>query len=373
MKVLLSAGMIQGGRSGVGRYVTRVADGLVEKGVDLTIAGLGADRDLFPKVDDDHWLEIPESSTEGVRNLLWHQRHLPGEAVSRGMDLVHIPSYRRILWKCPVRQVSTIHDCAPFVLRDKYGLMRGLFGRWLTPFVARRCQQVITVSGYTAGHINKYLKVPKDRIEVVWNGIDHDLFQPASPEAIADFRKREQMDRPYFVYVSRLEHPGKNHVRLIEAYEEFRRKVEGKLPSGDIPELVFIGSDWQGSEVIRKRAAESPLAADIRFAGFVADEDLPLWYGGAKGMVMPSLFEGFGLPLVEAMACGCPVIASDIEVFREVAGENAIFVDPQSKNSISEALQQLVERDGEAQEASRSDGIQRSQAHRATCRRPSRE
>ncbi|MGB0745273.1 MAG: glycosyltransferase, partial [Opitutales bacterium] len=149
-KVLLSAGMIQGGLSGVGRYVVELA-GRISKmdTVSLHIAGLEADRQLFPDIADSRWVPIPESASGGLKNLIWHQFKLPKLLKEGKFDLVHIPSYRRILAFCPVRQLATIHDCAPFRLRDKYGALRGLFGRQLAPWMARRCEHVLSVSEFT--------------------------------------------------------------------------------------------------------------------------------------------------------------------------------------------------------------------------------
>ena len=125
-KVLLSAGMIQGGLSGVGRYVVELANRIaLMEGVELHVAGLDSDRSLFPDVPDACWISIPPSSGGGVKNLIWHQRRLPRILREGGFDLLHIPSYRRIVAFCPVSQLATIHDCAPFRLRDKYGALRG--------------------------------------------------------------------------------------------------------------------------------------------------------------------------------------------------------------------------------------------------------
>ncbi len=142
---------------------------------------------------------------------------------------------------------------------------------------------------------------------------------------------------PYFIYLARLEHPGKNHVRLIEAFESFC----AQHPSSP-HELLLGGADWHGAEVIHERIAASPCRGRIRALGFVGNDDLPLWYAGAAAMVYPSLFEGFGLPPIEAMASGCPVISSVCGSLGEVVGDAARVVDPLSPADMAEALAELA-------------------------------
>lgn len=220
MKVLLSGGMIQGGRSGVGRYVICLAEALVAEHpeVELHIAGLDEDRALFPFIRDDRWLTIPPRFARGPFNLLWHQAMLPKLLEQGGYDVVHIPSYRRMLAFSPIPQVATIHDCAPFVLRGKYDMFRGFFGRGMVPAIARKVPRIIAVSETTRQDIIRFMKVPGERIVTVPNGIDHAMFKLQDPAEIAAFRQRKNLSKPYLLYVARLEHPAKNHVRLIEAF-----------------------------------------------------------------------------------------------------------------------------------------------------------
>jgi glycosyltransferase involved in cell wall biosynthesis len=126
-------------------------------------------------------------------------------------------------------------------------------------------------------------------------------------------------------------------VRLIEAFEQ----LVAARP--DLPhDLVLAGADWHGADDIHARVAASPVRARIRTTGFVAAGDLPLWYAGAALLAYPSLFEGFGLPPVEAMACGCPVVCSDRGSLGEVVGDAALIVDPEKPSDISAALAQMI-------------------------------
>ncbi|MFT3990846.1 MAG: glycosyltransferase family 1 protein [Luteolibacter sp.] len=353
MKVLISAGMIQGGKSGVGRYVISLAEAMVreQKDVDLYVAGLDADRHLFPWINDARWVSIPADAAGGAKNLLWHQLRLNAEVSRIGIELVHIPSYRRMLWSCVVPQVATIHDCAPFILREKYDFARGFFGRTIVPIIARRVQHVIAVSETTGHDIVRWMKVPQQRVTVIPNGIDHEMFRPQDPAAIDAFRQRMKLDKPFFLYVARLEHPAKNHLRLIRAFEQVA--ADGSF-QGD---LILPGAPWHGSEIIEQAVAESPYKDRIRLAGFVSNDDLPLWYAAADALVFPSLMEGFGLPLLESQACGTRIACANSTSLPEVAGPAGILFDGLDETSIASAMRELATMDEAERKQRETEGI----------------
>jgi len=153
------------------------------------------------------------------------------------------------------------------------------------------------------------------------------------PEIAAALASSFQQTRPYFLYLARLEHPAKNHVRLIEAFERFAAAHPGR---GE--DLIFGGADWHGAEVIHQRIGASRCGDRIRSLGFVGKSDLQALYGGATAMIYPSLFEGFGLPPIEAMACGCPVISSPRGSLREVVGDAAYLIDPEDVGDMAAGL-----------------------------------
>ncbi|MBK1882420.1 glycosyltransferase family 4 protein [Luteolibacter pohnpeiensis] len=339
LKVLLSAGMIQGGRSGVGRYVICLAEAMVKEQpqVELFIAGFDQDRGLFPWIDQSHWVSIPEKMSGGAQNLLWHQLSLGNIAKHLGADLLHIPSYRRMLIQSPVPQVATIHDCAPFVLRDKYDFARGFFGRVLVPWIARRVPEIIAVSETTGSDIVHFMKVAKEQVTVIPNGMDHTMFRILNEDAIQAFKKRKGLEQPFFLYVARLEHPAKNHLRLINAFEKL---IENDGFSG---QLVLPGAPWHGSEVIEEAVRSSPHRERIRLEGFVDNDDLPLWYAAAEALVFPSLMEGFGLPLLEAQACGTRIACANSTSLPEVAGPAGLLFDGLDEESIYESMKTLAE------------------------------
>lgn len=353
MKVGISTSVIQRGRSGVGQYVLALVRAFQRSGTNaqFTLFVLEEDLPLFDFVKGEmEIVPVPESERPAVRNILWHQRRLPDLARRHALDILHVPSYRRLLWPRPCKLVATIHDLAPFRLAGKYDWKRMFYGRVVARRLAGRADRIIAVSHHTAADILQFFKVPSNRISVIHNGIDHDRFSPAPSGGGATLPGKLYSDRPFFLYVARLEHPGKNHVRLVRAFEIFKERT------GSNWQLVLGGADWHGAEVIHEAVRRSRCAQDIRTLGFVSDTDLPSLYRAASVFVYPSLFEGFGLPPIEAMACGCPVVCSDRGALGEVIGSAAAVVDPENVESMAEALSRVA-RDSRLRETMRAEGI----------------
>jgi len=322
--------MIQRGQTGVAQYIFSLVRAMLprcgEDGHKLTLFVLENDLPLFGFASGAVRLTaVSEKFRPAINNIFWHQTILPGLARKDHFDVLHVPSYRRLLWPRPCPMVATIHDLAPFHVNKKYDLARMFYGRVVVPQLARRQDQVVAVSEYTARDIARFFKLPLKRLTVIHNGVQHDRFFPGDPARARDWAARRYgLDRPFFLYVARLEHPGKNHVRLISAFERF------KSATGSEWQLAFAGSDWHGAREIHSAIEQSPCASDIRCLGFVPDEDLPDLYRAAGAFVYPSLFEGFGMPPIEAMACGCPVISSARGALGEVIGSAAAVVDPEN-------------------------------------------
>ena len=336
LRVGITTSVIQRGKTGVAQYVFALVRALIEEGEqhDFTLFVLEEDLPLFAFAADRMTIvSVKEKWRPAVRNILWHQVQLPRLAKSLKLDVLHVPSYRRMLWRRPCATVATIHDLAPFHVKGKYDLARMIYGRVAARQLARRQDKVVSISSNTARDIERFFGLPMSRQTVVLNGLDHERFHPGdSALARADATSQWKLDAPYFLYISRLEHPAKNHVRLIEAFNRF------KASSGSRWLLALGGSDWHGAEVIHQMAAQSPYAKDIRFLGFVSDQALPNLYRAAGAFVYPSLFEGFGMPPGEAMACGCPVISSTRGALAEVVGQAAVHINPDDVESITQAL-----------------------------------
>ncbi|MFZ4680975.1 MAG: glycosyltransferase family 4 protein [Terrimicrobiaceae bacterium] len=358
MKVGLSVSVIQRGKSGVATYVGGLLKGMAAIGwpVEITLFGLDEDREWFaPWLTHCEWVGVPEQVRPAVKNIFWHQTALPGLLRRQGCDVLHIPSYRRIVAAPGIPQVVTIHDLAPFRLAGKYDRLRMFYGRQVVKRLARRATEVTAVSEATAADIREFFDIPPERLSVIYNGIEHGRFFSLPPEEV---RRRlpvtADWKEPWWIYVARLEYPGKNHLRLLSAFEA----VCAADPSS-AARLVLAGADWHGAGEIHQAIASSPVRDRIHCAGFVPDEDLPAWYSGARALVFPSLFEGFGLPPLEAMACGCPVLSSDRGSLLEVTGGAAEIFDPENTGAIAAAMQNLLA-SADHQNALRQAGLARA-------------
>ena len=308
MRVALSTSAIQRGKSGVGQYVLALVRALLQCAGDhrLVLFVLGGCAAIPVRGGSRRDRDGAGTAPARAEEHPVASRRLPGWLRRQRIHVLHVPSYRRLLFRSHCPRVATIHNLAPFHVRAKYDAARMFYGRVVVKRLARRQHKIITISQHTARDVERFFDIPLRRQHVIYNGIDHARFHPGHREqAAAAVAARFHLDAPFFLFVSRLEHPAKNHVRLIQAFNQFKARTRS-------PWLLALGgSDWHGVEFIRAAAAESPFAQDIRFLGFVDDPSLPDLYRAAETMVYPSLFEGFGFPPIEAMACGCPVISSN--------------------------------------------------------------
>ena len=358
MNIGFSTSVIQKGKTGVAQYVFALLDAL--KNADAKhrfhLFVLEGDVPLFDFVRNHMSIvTVPERFRSPAKNIAWHQTVLPRLARELSLDVLHVPSYRRMVWSHPCALVATIHDLAPFHVANKYDWKRMIYGRVVARQLAHRQHQIIAISQNTGNDIRHYFQIPSDRITVIHNGLDHNRFTVGNHEcARTAICRKHGISAPFFLYVARLEHPAKNHVRLIEAFDAFKKET------GSEWRLVFGGSDWHGAEEIHRRIQASPFASEIHNLGFVDPAELPTLYRAAGAFVYPSLFEGFGLPPVEAMACGCPVISSTRGSLKEVIGNAAAVVEPESVQSIHSALAEIAGR-AELRNALIEEGLQQAQ------------
>lgn len=363
MNIGFSTFVLQGGRSGVGTYIRNLLRFLQEEDLqnryDLLMSDDEADMVPLTNPNFSHTL-YPPFLAKPVPNLLWHNLKLH----QKQYDLLHIPSFRRIPLLKRTRIVATVHDLAAFSIDQKYDRARMFFNREIVPSMIRKADHVIAVSQATREDLIRILGYPEEKISVVYSGIDHALYRPvAKDDARRQLTRLHQLEKPFFVYVSRLEYPAKNHVRLIEAFERF------KLENDSAHQLVFAGADWSGADAIHARAAESPVREDIVFLGYVPIHSLPLLYGGCDLMIYPSLFEGFGFPVAEALACGAPVLCSDIPSLKEIAGELVPTFNPIDTNALFQALESAVSKGWSAAQRARGMELARTFDWRDTARR----
>ncbi len=282
-------------------------------------------------------LDVSERYSNALLNVAWHQLSLPGICRSRDYDVLFLPAAsRRTPFWVPCPTIGTVHDLSAFHVLGKYDQARSYYQTSVLPRLFKRLTHIIAISESTKRDIQEFVGISDDRISVIHHAADTNIFYPRDREASLNAVRSYGVRAPYIVYTSRIESPGKNHVRLIRAFEQLKRQEE--IPH----QLVLAGSDWHGAEEVHGAAENSPFSKDICLTGFVKGQDLPSLYCGADMLVFPSLFEGFGLPILEAMACGVPVACSDISSMPEIAGDAAVLFDPLEVESIADGMFSIV-------------------------------
>jgi glycosyltransferase involved in cell wall biosynthesis len=237
--------------------------------------------------------------------------------------------------RAPVPTVMVVHDIAYKYMRHHFSaLMRSYFDYYVPKFV-QKAQRIVTVSEFSKQDIIKQLGVSPDKIAVSYNGCK-DNFKPLNESDQAAVRLQYAEDQAYFLYVGSI-HPRKNVHRLIQAFDQFKIQTQS-------PVKLLIGGRfaWQTGEV-KDAYDQAIFKRDIQLLGYVSDQELPRLVGAALALVYVSLFEGFGVPLLEAMFCEVPIITSNVSAMPEVAGEAAWLVDPTDVNAIANAMQLLYE------------------------------
>lgn len=340
MNIGFSSFVLQGGKTGVASYIVNLIQSLerVDQVNTYDVMLPESESALIPLHSPRfRKTTIPDRLCRPVPNILWHNMVLPGRSRREGYDLVHVPSYRRLPLRKGTRIVATVHDLATLHIDAKYDAARMFYNRRVVPSLIRRADHIITVSQYTADDIVNLVGYPRDRISVIYSGINQQSYFPVpAEEARARLVEKYRLEAPFIVFVSRVEHPAKNHVRLIQAFERLKAANPSDL------KLVLAGADWNGAEAVKACAAVSPASRDIVFTGFVPLADLPFFYSACELMVYPSLFEGFGFPIVEALACGAPVICSNTSSMQEIAGDCVPKFNPISLEEIEGRMNEAL-------------------------------
>ena len=268
------------------------------------------------------------------------------------VDVLHVQYTAPPFAPCPV--VSTIHDLAFEHLPETFNRRSWMQLRFTVRRTARRAAHIITVSEYSRQDISKTYGIAPEQITVTPEAAAPHFAPVTTESELKRVRKSYGIQRDYILSLCSIQ-PRKNLVRLIEAYSDLRQAHQD-VP---LPQLVLAGKKgWLESEIFRS-AERSPFKSDILFTGYVPENDLPALYSAAICFAYPSYFEGFGLPVLEAMQCGTPVIAANRTSLPEIVGDTGILFDPFSKEELSRALALLVN-DASVRDSLRLQGIERA-------------
>jgi glycosyltransferase involved in cell wall biosynthesis len=270
-------------------------------------------------------------SREG--RLWWEQARLPGALTRLGVDVLHSTHHTLPLRPMRARRVVTVHDLTFHRIPERYPPARRLYMRTMTRLAARVADAIIVPSMTVRGDVIDLLHIDAAKVHAVYEAAGAQ-YRPLDREASMAVARRCGVDRPFVLSVGSRE-PGKNRARLIRAMRDLRAEGIDRA-------LLVVGQKAWKYEEERMLARQLGMDDRVSFAGYVAAEDLPALYAAADLFAFPSLYEGFGVPVLEAMACGAPVLTSNVSATAEVAGEAALLVDPLSVGSIRDGLRSLL-------------------------------
>jgi glycosyltransferase involved in cell wall biosynthesis len=286
-------------------------------------------------------------TTRPLVRIVWEQLVQPFVLRQEKIDLLHSLAFvTPLLSPCP--SVITIYDLGFLIFPQGFRHSKRLYLTLLTRPSARKARRIITISESTKRDTVRLLGVSSEKVDIVYCGVDK-AFHPFPEGEVASFRQKHGLPERIILFVGTIE-PRKNVVRLIEAYSRLR--------DGQVKLVIGGARGWLYEEVFA-RVEELDLAGDVLFPGYIPPDELRLWYNAAELFVYPSLYEGFGLPPLEAMACGTPVLTSNVSSLPEVVGEAGLTVDPMDSEGLAEAMNQVLG-DGALRQSMRERGLARA-------------
>lgn len=333
-RVLLDATAIPPNRAGVGRYVEEIARVLSARGYPLAVVTQARDAEHFAELAPRARIEAaPESIASTARRLAWEQTGLPSLARRIRAEVIHSPHYTMPL-AAGVPVVVTLHDATFFSDPSVHVPVKRHFFRTWTRLSLARAAECLVVSQASADELVTWAGADRRRLTVAPLGVDHQRFRPPTAREKHDAAAHLGLDgRPYLAFLATLE-PRKNVPALIRGFV----RASAELP--DPPALVLAGAPgWD--EQVDPALADVPAGLTVLKPGYLPLEDLPGYLGGAELVCYPSLGEGFGLPVLEAMACGAPVLTTRLLSLPEVGGD-AVAYTGTSEEEIAQAIVSLL-------------------------------
>lgn len=323
---------VRPGATGVGRSVAQLAAHMAAAAPQrrfCLLALRGADLGALAKLANVEMVRVPFDMTQHPGNEWWLNARLRPLLGALGADLYHGPAFHAP-WRDPgVPVVVTVHDLTVFESRTYYSARFRYYMQWMIRLAVRRASRVVAVSEAVRQALLKRLGLAPARVAVVPHGAPPGLEPPAPAERVRAFREQLGLPERYILSIGALE-PRKNAIGLARAV--------ARIPQSERPLLVWAGAEGRRSRAIHESMLRLLGPDGLRWLSRIDDADLALLRCGAAALAGPSFSEGFGLPILEAMAGGLPVVCSDIPAHREVAGDSALFADPSDPQSWAERL-----------------------------------
>jgi len=338
-------------RAGLSRFIYNLLSHLPQADGDLSyVAFLGDDRARFPG-----WQRCvsPLPTANPLVRVLWEQIAQPWAAWREKLDLLHAPAYvGPLAAPCPL--VVTVHDLSFYVHPEAFRPLNRLYLQRFTRWSVAQAAAVTADSEGTRNDLVRLLGVPRDKVTVIPPGVGQDM-QPLDEDRVKAFRRSHALPERMILYLGTLE-PRKNLVCLLEAYALLRARPRFAH------RLVVAGGKGWYYDRIYAQVERLGLGGEVLFPGYVPDAELALWYNAADLFVYPSLYEGFGLPPVEAMACGTPVVVSNAPSLPEVVGSAGLAVDPCDVEGLAEAMLKVLN-DRRLHQSLREAGLTRARRY----------
>jgi glycosyltransferase involved in cell wall biosynthesis len=335
MRIAIDATSIPPKPAGAGVYAIELVRGLAQRddrrdGYAVFARGRWFDELLATK---SNWRIERMPVPSRVRRLAWEQLELSGALTRLRIDVLHSTHHTLPLRPTSARRVVTIHDVTFLRIPQRYPVARRIYMQTTTRFAVRVADAIIVPSQAVRDDVMPLLRVRQDKLHIVYEAAGPQ-YAPMDRERAFATARRYGLEPPYILSVGSLE-PGKNRARLIRALHQLRGE-------GVAHQLAVVGQPAWKHEHDASLVRQLGMDRQVRFLGYVPDVDMPALYNAAAVFAFPSLYEGFGLPVIEAMACGIPVLTSNVSATAEVAGEAALLVDPHSTAEIRDGLARLI-------------------------------
>jgi glycosyltransferase involved in cell wall biosynthesis len=320
---------------GAGNYIIHLVRALValDSGDEFVIFAQqgGASLINIPDGNGVEWIILPDRNP-GIR-LIWEQISFPKLVQRSGVDLLHSLHYTRPVW-LPCKSVVTYHDMTFFLYPHLHARSKRVFFPMAIRASARQADALIAVSESTRQDAIRILGIPPQKITTAQLGVDPSFTPISDIEQKRRIAEKYHLPKKFILYVGLVE-PRKNLPKLISAYKK-------SVDNGIEHKLVVVGRyGWMYEEVFRQIEALN-LKDNVFLAGYISQEDLPMVYNLASLFVYPTLYEGFGLPSLEAMACGLPVISTNVSSLPEIIGDAGVLVPPDDVDSLYQAIQKVL-------------------------------
>ncbi|MFH1644882.1 MAG: glycosyltransferase family 1 protein, partial [Candidatus Omnitrophota bacterium] len=314
MRIGIDAQSTIGSKTGIGYYAANLIEKLAKN----------------PEINLHAYKDSKALDLSTLARVKWENLRMPGLAKRDSLGILHIPGFAGPIKKGNYKKITTVHDLIGMIYPENLGIMSRLYWqRWL-PMCVKNSDFIIADSVNTRNDIIRLLNIPEERIEVVYLAVDS-IYKPLT-NAGQDVLNSYGIRGDYILNVGTVE-PRKNIPALIEAFSRCLKEL-----SRDDLFLVIVGKKAWGYEDCVKMTQKYSIKEKIVFCDYARQVDMPLLYNGAEAFVYPSLYEGFGLPVLEAMSCGIPVVCSDVSSVPEIAGEAGYYFDPNHKDSMLKAL-----------------------------------